>query len=367
MQQMTSRIVFLAGCLFILPILPVTAAASPLQSDEKKEEEKSFQVTGGWLNKRTPLKGQRFWGHSLRRVEPHPAGAENSPEAEIEEETIQVGTDTERKVTRFYRRDGSGRRRLVKVVEESRTVRKDGGEEAVRSVSHPDVNGRMQLQVKESQTVTVKGENEFQVQTVVSMPDGRSRLRPVEQLVQTERRQADGTVELDRTYYVVDGNRQWTASERRVAVSHPVGEERRTEEEVFRADANKRLLLSDRITSREWQAGDSGRQRTMETWSVNAEGKLQLSERLHARQDTGADGMVRIVQDVERRNEGNGRMELFERVTSTSSSEGPSDKFKEIRVEAPDGSGRLTTVRAYQETNSGDPDSKKNSRTVRGQ
>ena len=220
----------------------------------------------------------------------------------MEEETVQVDPRTTRTVIRAYRDDGYGRRRLVRVTDETRHVREDGSEESTRKISQPDVNGRLQVQVEETQRVVLKGENEFEVQRVVSMrgrsaewwrthpyggtvvypmPRGSSsRLLPVEQFVQRERRQPDGTVDFELVHYTIDINRDWKALEQRTAVTRTVGEEVRTEEEVYRADGNRRMVLSAVVFSREWARKGGGLRRTIETRSLNPEGKLQLSERV---------------------------------------------------------------------------------------
>ena len=377
---MIARILCFTACLLIPLSPPATVTASPLQSEqeeqEKKEEkqeeeakqekeEKKFAVLGGWLNNRDPLESMRYATHQLQRLGPFPREMEHNPQAYVEEETIRVNAETTRTVTRTYHDDGFGSRRLYRVVEETRTLKEDGQEEAVRSISNQDANGRLQVQVQETQRVVSRGDNEFEVQTVVSMPGANRRLQPVQQFVQTERRQADGTVELDRIYYVVDGNRQWQPVERRTAVTRAVGGESRTEEEVYRADLNQRLSLSDRITSREWQAEDGTMRRTIETRSVDPQGKLQLAERVNTVQSTGPDGLVKIVQDLEERR-GSG-MQLLERIVSSFTPGGEAGGSTEIRVETTDGNGRLTLAGTYREDRSGAEGSERQTRTVKKQ
>ena len=307
-----------------------------------------------------PLEGMRYSAHQLKRLQPFPLATS------LEEETIRVNPQTTRTVTRTYdHRFGS--RQLVSVTEETRTVKEDGQEEAVRTISNPDANGKLQIQVEETQRVVSKGDNEFEVQNVVSMAEANRGLQPVEQFVQTELRQADGTVEIDRIYYVLDSDRQWQPLERRTAITRAVGGESRTEEEVCREDINRRLSLTDRITSREWQAEDGSMRRTIETRSVNPQGRLQLAERVNAVQSTGPDGHSEIVQDVEVRNQGSGRMQPSERIVSSFTPEGEAGGSTEIRVEAPGSSGRLTLVRTYRGERSGGKESERRTRTVKNQ
>ncbi len=383
-----ARILCFTAFLLILLSLPATLTASPLQSEqeekEKKEEaqeteekqeeeEKKFAVLGGGLNNRdplndrNPLEGMRYAAHQLQRLQPFPREMEHDLQAYVEEETIQVNPQTTRVVTRIYHDDGFGSRRLVSVTEETRTVKKDGQEEAVRTISRPDANGRLQVEEKQTQRVVSREDNEFEVQTVVSMPGADRRLHPVEQFVQTERRQADGTVELDLTSYVVDSNGRWQPVKRHTAVTRAVGGESRTEEEVYQADLNRRLSLTDRITSREWQTENGPLRRTTETRSVNPQGKLQLAERVTTVRTTDPDGSLKTVQDLELRHVGSGRMQLFERIVSSSTPGDETGGSTELRVETPDNNGRLTIARTYREERSGAEGSERQTRTVRKQ
>ena len=370
---MIVRILCFTTCLWILLSPPSTMTASPLQSEQQEkeekqeDEEKKFAILGGWLDKQDPLKGMRYSGHQLQRLQLFPRDMAHDPQAFIEEETIQVNPETTRTVTRTYHDDGYGSRRLVRVAEETRTVTEDGQEEAVRTISNPDANGRLQVQMEETQRVVARGDNEFEVQTVVTRPGANRGLQPMEQYVQTELRQADGTVELDRIYYVLGSDRQWQPLERRTAVTRAVGEERRTEEEVYRADLNQRMSLSDKITSREWQTEDGTVQRTIETRNVNSQGRLELAERVSTVQSTGPDGAVETVQNVEVRHQGGGRMQPSKRIVSSFSPGDGDGGSSEIRVETPDGNGRLTLVGTYRENRSGAEGSERKTRTVKGQ
>ena len=373
---MTGRVLCLVVFLLTLPSLPSTLSASPLQSEreeqenkeeKKQEEEKKFRVLGGWLNKRDPLEGMRYSAHQVRRLQPFPPELEHDPQAYVEEETIRVSAETTRTVTRIYHDDGYGSRRLLTVTEETRTVKENGHEDAVRTISSPDANGRLQVQVEETQQVVSTGDDEFEVQTVVSQLGPRRRLEPVRQLVQTERRRPDGTLELDRISYVLDGNRRWEAVERRTAVTRSGGEESRTEKEVYRSDFHRRLSLSERITSREWEDEDGTIRRTIETRSLNPQGRLQLAERVNTVRSTTPDGLVETVQDLEVRNQGTGKMQLFQRIVSSSSPEGEVEGSTEIRVETTDGNGRLTVSGIYREDRSGGEESQRQTRTVKKQ
>ena len=337
------------------------------QDDKKEEKEEKFGVHGGWLNSRDPLEGMRYSAHQVRRLQPFPLGLEHDPRARVEEETIRISPETTRTVTRTYHDDGYGSRRLLTVTEEDRTVQENGHEEAVRTVSSPDANGRLQVQVEETQRVVSTGDGQFEVQTVVAQLGPGRRLEPLQQFVQTERRGEDGTVELDRVSYVLDGSRQWQAVERRTAVSRTVGGENTTEEEVYRSDLNRRLSLSDRISSRERKDEDGTIRRTIETRTLNPEGRLQVAERVNTVQSMTSDGRLEIVQDLEVRSEGSSRLALFERIVSSSSPGDEAGGSTDVRVLTPDSSGRLTVVSSYREDRSGGQEDARQTRTVQAQ
>ena len=313
---MTGRVLCLVVFLLTLPSLPSTLSASPLQSEreeqenkeeKKQEEEKKVRVLGGWLNKRDPLEGMRYSAHQVAAPAALSAGTgARSP-------GLRRGGNHPCQCRDDSDSDPNLSRRRVRLTE---TPHGHGGnpdsegkrhEDAVRTISSPDANGRLQVQVEETQQVVSTGDDEFAVQTVVSQLGPRRRLEPVRQLVQTERRRPDGTLELDRISYVLDGNRRWEAVERRTAVTRSGGEESRTEEEVYRSDFHRRLSLSERITSREWEDEDGTIRRTIETRSLNPQGRLQLAERVNTVRSTTPDGLVETVQDLEVRNQGTGQ------------------------------------------------------------
>ena len=155
--------------------------------------------------------------------------------------------------------------------------------------------------------------------------------------------------------------------ERRTAVTRVVGEESRTEEEVYRTGAYQRLSLSDRITSSQREDADGTIRRSVETRSLNPQGRLQLTERVNIVQVTTADGLLEIVQDLETRSQGSGKMQLLERIVSSSSPAGEAGGSTEIRVEVPDSSGRLTVLHTYREDRSGGEESERQTRTVKKQ
>ena len=373
MQEMTGKVLCLVVFLLALPSLFSSAGALPLQRQEKQQEnkeeaaEKKFKIAGGWLNDKDPLEGMRYSAHQMRRLQPFPTELEHDPQAYVEEETIRVSDKTTRTVTRSYHDNGYGSPRLLTVTQETRTVNEDGQEEAVRTVSSPDANGRLQVQVEETQRVVSTGDDQFEVQTVVSQLGPQRRLEPVQQFVQREQRGGDGTLEVDRIAYVLDGNRQWQPIEQRTAVSQVINGENRTEEEVYRSDPGRTLTLRDVITSREQANPDGTIRRTTETRSVDPEGNLQLAERLNLVQSVTADGQVEIVQDLEMRAAGSGKMELLERIVSSSSRASEAQGSTEIRVETPDSSGRLTVLRTYTEERTGGVESERQTRTVKKQ
>ncbi len=372
----TAALVILLGPCGSMTASPFQTEQEPQQQEEEQaeqeenqeeEEEKDFALLGGWLNRSDPVRGMRYSGHQLERLQPMPEEMGNDPQAVFEEETIRIDSETTKTVTRTYHDDGFGSRRLVRVAEETRTVKEDGQEEAVRSISTPDANGRLQLQTEETQRVVSKGDNEFEVATVLSMPGPTRRMRAVEQFVQRETRNSDGTLELDRIYYAMDGNRKWQPVERRTALTRTSGGESTTQEEVYRADLNHRMSLSDQITSRERTTEDGTTSRTTEIRNVNSRGRLELAERVSTVQSTGPEGGVRIVQNVEVLNQGTGRMQPSERIVSSFTPGAESGGSTEIRVETPDGNGRLTLAETYREDRSGAEGSERQTRTLKHQ
>ena len=325
-------------------------ARQETEQDEPKEQaEKSTDTekkapplrSGELLDPSRPSGSLKFSTLQLERRNAHADYAPNDPSVDAEEELVRLDSSREKRMVRLFHLDGNGRRRLFEVHEVQVTYAADGGEKTVRTISRPDGNGRLRVQQEEVQEVTSQGEDSFEIQLVISVSSGTG-LRAVEQLLQTETRHPDGHIEVDRSRFAADPNGKWLATERRQAVTTRSDTSATTEETIYRANADKRFRVAGRVVSREETDPSGVTRQVQETAWTNANGRLEVTERLSLTQTQVAEGTTQMVQEREVLAAGSGRMTLDERLIESSS-----DGAITTLVEVADQSGRMQPVRSF--------------------
>ncbi len=104
----TAALVILLGPCGSMTASPFQTEQEPEQQEEEQaeqeenqeEEEKDFALLGGWLNRSDPVRGMRYSGHQLERLQPMPKEMGNDPQAVVEQETIRIDSETTKTVTR---------------------------------------------------------------------------------------------------------------------------------------------------------------------------------------------------------------------------------------------------------------------------
>ena len=121
---------------------------------------------------------------------------------DVENDTVRIDAKTSRRTRREYATDADGRRRLVVTIEENRVDRPDGGQSIVRNFTVPDVNGRPRATRRETEETVPEGGGVFRTLIEVSVPGvNRGRFVSTERVEQTERRDGEQVLEIDRTTY----------------------------------------------------------------------------------------------------------------------------------------------------------------------
>ena len=136
---------------------------------------------------------------------------------DVENDTVRIDTETRRRTRREYASDADGRRRLVVTIEENRVDRPDGGQSIVRNFTVPDVNGRPRATRRETEETVPEGGGVFRTLIEVSVPGvNRGRFVSTERVEQTERRDGEQVLEIDRTTYTSQTTRgAWAVRGRR--------------------------------------------------------------------------------------------------------------------------------------------------------
>lgn len=284
---------------------------------------------------------------------------------ETEEETIEVDANTTRVIRRLFARDARGRRQVIEVTEEEHHRLPNDGERIVRNTSQPTLDGHFQLTRRDIEETTQVTPTMRQTRTTVSHPDINGGLTPVEQISETEQEKEPGVLVVERTQLLLDGNGRWEPHETRERVIRSQGGEVRTEEQVYRKDANFQMSLAERTVTREWKDEQGAEHQTTQVYSDNISGnthsaddRLHLDRELRIVRQTRSDGSQQTIQELGQRSTvaPSSPLRVTERVVTFSRPVGRGGAQTQKTVQALDANGRYQTIIVLQ-VNESNPES----------
>lgn len=230
------------------------------------------------------------------------------PFVETEVETIEMDEQTTRVVRRLFARDPDGRRKVIEIIEEEHRKLPNHGLRVVRTTSKPDVGGKFRITRKQVEETSRLSPTIRETHTTVLKPSINGDLTPAERITETEEVKEGGVAVFQRTHLLPDGNDRWETYESRERVIRSRGDEVRTEEQVYRRDANRKLSLAERTLTREWKDAKGEEHQTTEIYSRNiagttrdGNGRLSLDRRLRTVRRTRSDGSRETVRELQAR------------------------------------------------------------------
>jgi hypothetical protein len=228
-----------------------------------------------------------------QRVEALGLDGRYQPVYDTEKETTQVSATT-RTVIRGYRFDADGRRILVQVTEEEAQSSTSGDTHVVRTTSDSDVNGHFRITQREVADTRKTNPNAQETKTTVYLNDGTGSLTPYLKTQELQKRAADLTVEVTKTTLRPDGNGSWEVAEVNEKTMKEDGNNRTTEERLWRPDSEGRLSEISRTADKETETAVGEKSKTVETYSpdipgVARDGRLRLNQRVTTVQKKGSD------------------------------------------------------------------------------
>ena len=280
-------------------------------------------------------------GGSDRRFEPY---------QDVEKETLQVDATTLRCTTRTFGQDANGMKALVQVTEEETHIGPGGDTNVIRVTSNPDVNGRFQPVQREIVQTKEIGTNTEETNTTVMLPSAYGGLAPAFKTHELRKRAGNDTVETEKTTWLPDVNGEWKVSERRQGTARLNADQRKTEERVFRPDAEGKLVEVSRVVTREAEDGSGEKRERMEMYSVDVpgvtrDGTLHLVERTTAAQRTSATGEQVGEKQVEQLDPGDPGSGLRVSVLVDGRMvPGPSGEQSTLTIRARDSNGDLRAI-----------------------
>jgi hypothetical protein len=216
------------------------------------------------------------------------------PESETEKETIQVSATTTRTVVRTYGWDGNGQRYLVQVSDEEARGSADGDAQVVRTTSSSDVNGNLQVTLREVADTKRTSRDAQETRTTLDRADGNGSFSLAVQTEELQKSNADHSVEVKATTLRPDGNGNWELSEVREKTIKQDGENRNIEDRVSRPDAEGKLSEFSHTVSEDTATTAGERSNIVETYSIVVpglaeDGHLHLTQRAITVQNQDSD------------------------------------------------------------------------------
>jgi hypothetical protein len=255
-----------------------------------------------------------------------------------------------RTVTRAFARDSAGAKTLVQVTEEETRTSAGGDSNMVRTVSNPDVNGRLQLVQRQVEETKQVGKGVEETKTTVMLPSINGGLAPAMKVQERRTTGANNAVESQKTTLLPDGAGNWQVNEVRQATIRQDGKNSSSDERVSRPDSNGKLGEISRTVSRESEGTSGEKRNTVETYSLDVpgstrDGGLHLVERATTSQRTSSTGQQTTEQQVERPNPGDSasHMQVITLTTDTVSP-GSSGAKATRTVQALDANGSFGVV-----------------------
>jgi hypothetical protein len=272
------------------------------------------------------------------------------PYQDIEKETVKVDATTMRTTTHAFARDADGAKILVQITEEEKHTSAGGDSSVVRSISNPDVNGKLRIvqrQVEETKKISKDVED---TKTTVMLPSVNGGLAPAMKVEERRTMGANNLVESQKTTLRPDGAGNWQVDEIRQATTRQEGKNRSTDERVSRPDSDGKLGEISRTVSKESETASGEKRNTVETYSLDVpgsarDGGLHLVERSTTSQRTNSTGQQTTEQRVEQPNPGDPGSGL-QVITLTTDTVRPSPSGAQATrtIQARDANGSLGVV-----------------------
>jgi hypothetical protein len=229
------------------------------------------------------------------------------PFATTEKESVRIDSKTVRNTERSFGRGPDGQRVLIQERQEVSSTLADGELKVVRTVSNPDVNGKLQVVQRELQDSKQVNPGVRETSTTVFTPDSNGRMSASVQIEEREKQKTAGEMEFTKATRLSDGSGGWVLSEVRQGSSN---ESRKIKEEkILRPDAEGKMAIVERTVTTGTEPSSGESRDVVETYSVNSpgvaeDGNLQLVQRQTTVRRQSAAGGASMRTTTEQRNPG---------------------------------------------------------------
>ncbi len=229
-----------------------------------------------------------------------------TPVAVCVEEIVKPDAKSERVTQRSFGFDGDGRKVLL---ESSQQVVRDlgnGSQDAVRTVSRPDENGKMRMVRREDSQTRPMGRNAEETKTTVLLPNTSGALVPSGMTREVRQQSAPGVENIRSTKMLPDGNGGWQTGEvKEQQVRTDASGNRTIDQRIFRPDANLNLTLSERKLIQDTHDAKGSERRDVNTFTQTpggAVGSVSLDSSMQVVSSTAPGGAEKTKSTIEQRN-----------------------------------------------------------------
>ena len=285
-----------------------------------------------------------------RSVEIRGTDGHFEPYQDIERESVQGDDSTVRTTTRTFARDVNKAKALVQITEEEQRILPSGESKTVRITSNPDVNGKLQVSERDTAQSKRLAEHVEETQTTVELLSINGGLAPAVKTREIRKRNANDTVQSEKSTLLLDGGGRWQVNESRQTTSRREGDSWITEERISRLDAEGKLSEISRAVTKEPETSTGEKRNTVETYSIDVpgtarDGHLHMVERVSTSSQSDASGTRTTGQIVEQINAGDPAAGLRVSVlVNDKVVPGPSGEQSTVTIRGRDLNGRFSIV-----------------------
>jgi hypothetical protein len=198
--------------------------------------------------------------------------------------------------------------------------------------------------------VVPSGTDAYRITKTLLLPGMNSSLVEKAQVQQTEKRNGDKSVEIDRTRFEPGPDGKLNAAERRVSQNVQGKDQTQTEEQVYRYDVNRKISLTQQLKIHEWKDSSGQLRQQSESYAADLNGKLKLDGRSTIVQKPLGNQKQETTEIVEERNTTapNEGLRLVRKVVENVQPLGANETERRLEVFQPDPNGRMQSIYSQQ-------------------
>jgi hypothetical protein len=232
------------------------------------------EVSGSNMYSRTTESHATFGNRRIDKQHKEVLGPDGDyqPCCDTETETIDVNPTTTRIIVRSYTWDGNGNRTLVQLTEEEAETSASGDAHVVRTMSNSDLNGKLNVVLREVADTTITSPNTQQLQSTTYHSDGSGGFAPYLLTRVLLTRGADHIVEVKTTTLQPNPDGSWKISAVKESTSKELGTIRTSYERTSQADLDGNLYEVLRTVAKETTIGNGEQSNSVDTYSVDVPG-----------------------------------------------------------------------------------------------